>query len=416
MAKNQARAVTLLLFCGVAWAAGPFFHDAQATQNTDPNKETPAKKDVASEQTIRDLIKQLGDDVYDKREAADKRLEAIGEPAVPLLQKAAQENPDAEVRERAAALVKRLGNALFTQIRRFEGHAGGEAPWLTRVAVTPDGRLAVSVGTDALRCWDLATGKQDIVLERKGTYCWGFAISADGKRVIAGCAGKQAHVFDLTTGKRVQRFTNHKGAVWGVALTADGKQAISGGDDRTIRVWEVDSGKEIRTFKGVVDNIRCLALSTNGKLVATGHFTGDDQPAPVRVWDFATGTELRACHGHREAITSVAFSPDGKSLLSTSWDTTVRLWDVATGKELKCFEGHTNRAEYAAFTPDGKRIVSSGNAYDSTLRLWDVASGKQLLQTEVVPGGLWGVAVLPDGRHCVSAGGDSVVRLWQWKR
>ena len=42
------------------------------------------------EQTIRRLIEQLGDDSFDKREEADKRLAAIGEPALALLNRAFQ--------------------------------------------------------------------------------------------------------------------------------------------------------------------------------------------------------------------------------------------------------------------------------------------------------------------------------------
>ena len=52
--------------------------------------------------------------------------------------------------------------------------------WSTRAVVTPDGRQAVSCGTDALRCWDLATGR--LVLSFGGTAAdnWSVALSPDG--------------------------------------------------------------------------------------------------------------------------------------------------------------------------------------------------------------------------------------------
>jgi WD40 repeat protein len=394
---------------------GPSRPLAAAVQ--DAPKPLEGKKDTADEKTIRALIAQLADDAYEKREAADKRLAAIGEPALALLKKAAEDNQDAEVRSRAEILIKGISKGMFTQVRIYGQHQASSLPFASRVVVTPDGRRAVSVGGDALRCWDLATGNQPILFEeRNGPLCWGMAISADGTRVIAGSHDKQAYVFDLATGKKIRTFSTHNSSVWGVALTADGKQALSGGDDKALRVWDVDSGKELRSFEGVVDTIRCLALSPNGKLVVTGHFSGTNRPGTVRLWDYEKGKEIHTMIGHKKEVACVAFSPDGKNLLSTSFDGTVRLWDGATGQEIKRLEGHTNRVEYAAFTPDGKRVISCGNMQDPTLRIWDVASGKQLLESEPVREGYHCVAVLPDGRQCVSVGRDGIVRLWQWKK
>jgi WD40 repeat protein len=411
MHNRQPRARSLFLATRFA-LLGCFFL-ARGAPAQDTVKVVEAKKTSADE--MRALIAQLGNPSFSEREAADKRLASIGEPAWELLEAAILGAKDPEVRYRAGLLMQRIGKGMFSQTRRFEGHQGGNNPFVTRVVVTRDGRRAVSVGSDALRSWDLATGKQLATFdERKGAYCWGLALSADGTRVIAGCHGQQAHVFDVATGKKVRSLLGHTAPVWGVALSPDGKQALTGGGDTTVRVWDVDSGQQLRAFQGGVEEVRCL--DRFGTRVVTGHFSGNDQPGTVRLWDFESGKEIRAMHGHKESVTSVAFSPDGKTLVSASWDTTVRLWDVAGGKELWCLEGHSNRVEYAGFTPDGKRVVSCGNAANPSLRLWDVATGRQLFETDTVKGGFFCVAALPDGRHCVSAGGDGVIRLWQWKR
>ncbi len=396
---------------------GSFISSLDATQQKDPAKAAPDQKVHVDAEKIRDLIKQLGDDSFDQREAADKQLAAIGEPALEFLQKAVMDSTDPEVRERCAQLVRLIGSSLFVQVREFVGHKTPNQPWVSRLVVTPDGRQAISIGADALRCWDLDSGKPAGVFgERKGPYCWAMAISADGKKAIIGCGGKQAHFYDLQIQKRTFQYFEHTGAVWGVALSADGKQAISGAADKTIRVWDTATGNPIRSFQGVQDEIRCLALSPDGKTVAAGHFSGEGQPGTVRLWDLATGTEIRALNGHKMEIACVAFSPDGKMLASTSFDGSVRLWDIAAGKLLKTLVGHSNRVECAAFTPDGKRLVSCGSLGDRTLRLWDVASGKQLLESAALQGGFFCVAVLPDGKQCVSAGGDGVVRLWRWAK
>src|SRR5207302_10068817 len=62
--------------------------------------EAKSIKDAVDDKTIRALIAELGDESFVKREAAQKRLSAIGAAALPLLQTAAKESADAEVRER----------------------------------------------------------------------------------------------------------------------------------------------------------------------------------------------------------------------------------------------------------------------------------------------------------------------------
>jgi RNA polymerase sigma factor (sigma-70 family) len=377
-------------------------------------KTTPA---IPDEKAIRDLIKKLGDEEFSTREGATKRLEAIGEPALTLLRKAAKDDAEAEVRQNARLVVRAIERKQFGEERRFEGgHVGLDfGQWCTRVAVTPDGKQAVSGGLDALRLWDIKTGKQVRVIGKKNRGYWGLAISKNGKRVIAGGGDRIAHVFELGTGKVVQDLTGHTAEIWGAALSSDGKQAVTGGWDQSLRVWNVDTGKEVRQFEKVRGMVRCLALSPNGKRVAAGHFVQVNAPATVRLWDLETGKEIKAFEGHTQEVSSVAFSSDGKLLLSTSFDGTIRLWDVNTGKELKRFKDHT-RVEGAAITKDGKRVFSCAAEFKPTVRLWDVATGQQLFESEHVPLGLLSVAILPDDHHALTTGKDGAIRLWQWKK
>jgi WD40 repeat protein len=415
---SPPRASAVLLFGLGALGIGllAYHAGAHANQVNVPPKPAQAKPDAVNPQTIRDLIGQLGHNSFGKREAADKDLVAIGEPALELLRQAARKNTDTEVRLRAARVARAIETSLFREVRLFKGHAGGSFPWVTRVVVTPDGSQAVSAGFDALRSWDLASGQQILVFGKTAGSYWSLAISADGRRVIAGSTDKIAQVFDLKTGKLVQKLAGHTGAVWGAVLSADGKRAVTGAWDQSLRVWDVETGEQLGAFVGVREHVRCLALSPDGKWLAAGHFAVANGPGIVRVWNMKTGKEVRAFAGHTMEVSSVAFSGDGKTLLSSSFDKTVRLWDVDNGEELQRFEGHTERVEYAAFTPDGQRVVSCGNQLNPTVRLSDVASGKQLLETATVDAGFLSIAVLPDGRQCVTAGRDGIVRLWRWAR
>ena len=377
-----------------------------------------SKQEQTDDGTIAALIAQLGDDNFEKREDAGKRLLEIGEPGLALLEMAAEDPADPEIRYRAKNLVGAINNSLFVEVRRFEGKFGTRGQWANRVMVTRDGCFVVATSHAALRCWEIATGKEAQAFDWlcKGGFSWSLSLSHDDRYVLTGSEDRVARMLDFKTGKVVQQFVGHTGNIWGVALLPGGKQVISGALDQSLRVWDVKTGKETRAFHDVRDDVRGFAVSPDGKTIAASHLIDENGPGTLRLWDLATGKETRAMKGHTFPISSVSYSPDGKTLLTSGFDKLLRLWDAASGKELKVLKGHVGRVEFAAFTQDGKRIVSCGDQDDMTLRLWDVASGTQLLQSAPVGSGFTSVAVVPDSRQCVTTGKDGFVRLWEWKK
>jgi hypothetical protein len=88
------------------------------TLRGEPDKETEAQR-------IARLIQQLGDDEFEKREAASQALEAIGEPARAALRKAAASSDDAEVQKRAEKVIA----ALRVRAEKRGDIAGWEGTW-----------------------------------------------------------------------------------------------------------------------------------------------------------------------------------------------------------------------------------------------------------------------------------------------
>jgi hypothetical protein len=91
---------------------------------------------------IRRLIIQLGSEDFAQREAAAKRLQRIGKPALPHL-KAAQGSPDAEVASRARLLISRI------EIRPVPGpnpaHPGGFDRSSVRLSVDGNGNKITDI-------------------------------------------------------------------------------------------------------------------------------------------------------------------------------------------------------------------------------------------------------------------------------
>ena len=103
------------------------------------------------------LVAQLGNDNFNVREGASKRLEAIGEAALDALQKAAWETNDPEVRRRAEHLVTLLNAKRYQLLRSFCGHSRP----VRSIAFSPDGKRALSGSDDGtMLLWDVDTGKQ----------------------------------------------------------------------------------------------------------------------------------------------------------------------------------------------------------------------------------------------------------------
>jgi WD40 repeat protein len=327
-------------------------------------------------------------------------------------------------------------------IRTLEGHTD----WVCAVAVTPDGRRAVSASSDqTLRLWDLESGQTLRTLEGHADRVYAVAVTPDGRRAVSASGDRTLRLWDLETGKTLRTLEGHTDQVCTVALTPDGRLAVSGSVDQTLRLWDLETGQTIRTLEGHTDSVYAVAVTPDGRAVSAsggrtlwlwdlksgqtlrtlkGHtewvdavaVTPDGRRAvsgsedkTLRLWDLESGQTLRTLEGHTSIVRAVAVTPDGRHAVSASGDRTLRLWDLESGQTLRTFEGHTVEVSAVAVTSDGRRAVS---ASDRTLRLWDLESGQTLRTFEGHSDAVRAVAVTPDGRRAVSASSDQTLRLW----
>jgi RNA polymerase sigma factor (sigma-70 family) len=101
---------TAVGICGPAFLPGGAVAEAQAAPPIARDEAAPDSRDVER------LIKQLGGDEFEEREAATRALKKVGKPALKALGEAATENADAEVRTRAAALIVAIHDSLILSI------------------------------------------------------------------------------------------------------------------------------------------------------------------------------------------------------------------------------------------------------------------------------------------------------------
>jgi uncharacterized protein (TIGR03067 family) len=73
--------------------------------------------------SVTQLIEQLGSKSFEEREAAGKKLEAIGAPALDAVRQTAATAPDAEVKQRAARVGQRIADALAREeLKALQGN------------------------------------------------------------------------------------------------------------------------------------------------------------------------------------------------------------------------------------------------------------------------------------------------------
>jgi RNA polymerase sigma factor (sigma-70 family) len=295
--------------------------------------------------------------------------------------------------------------------------AGGR---FRRVAFSPDGKtLAAGDGNNAVRLWEMPSGKviQPAEPHDSGVHC--IALSPDGKTLAASTTFKTVYLWDMKTGKMLRRLEGHEQGVYPVTFSPDGKRVASGSRDGTARVWDVATGKELHKFSGYdaprddEEWVYGLSFSPDGKRLA-----GACRDGAVRVWDLGSGREVLRCGRHDGFAWGVAFSPDGKQLVSCG-DDAVLLWNAATGEQVRQMAPGA-RNEAVAFSPDG-RLIAAGSK-NGFVRLIDAESGQTLHMLKEHPNGDYRrrlvyrdgrtIAFSPDGRT-LAWGSWQVVQVWE---
>jgi len=295
--------------------------------------------------------------------------------------------------------------------------AGRESPALMRtlighgdivcaVAVTPDGRYAISGSWDCtLKVWDLHTGREVRTLAGHGSLVLAVAVTPDGRTAISASYGRTLKVWEMATGREVRTLEGHGSSVEAVAVTPDGQSVVSGSEDCTLKVWDLETGREVRTLAGHEDGVLAVAVTPDGRYAVSG-----SEDCTLKVWDLQTGREVRTLAGHGSSVEAVAVTPDGRYAISASWDRTLKVWELATGREVRTLAGHEYGVYAVAVTPDGRTAISA--SHDGTLKVWELATGREV-RTLAGHGSLvLAVAVTPDGRTAISASDDRTLKLW----
>lgn len=282
----------------------------------------------------------------------------------------------------------------------------GHTAFVTSVALSPDGKLALTGSADATaRLWNVKTGQELRRFSEHTNIIEGVAFSPDGKVALTGSHDKTARLWDVQTGQEVRRFSGHTAGIIHVAFSPDGKVVLTSSHDKTVRLWDVQTGQEVRAFIHL-DWVLMTAFSPDGQTILTG--CHDSQ---LRLWALReTGQEVRVVGGVSGGVSAVAFSPDGRYVLAGDGDGQVRFWDLRQpNAKPRLFIGHTSTVRGVAFSPDGKTVLTGSE--DTTVRLWNRQTGQEMRRIAGTSH-ITSIALSPDGQELLVGYFDSTARLW----
>lgn len=351
----------------------------------------------------RQLVAQGAELVNQRREAEDKRTEALLEGARAALTQGHVLEARAKLRAALEQGDAPLGRALWWRLRRnplLWSKEFGSLPY--GVSFSPDGRaVAVANQDGSVYLIDVET-RQLRVLRGHTDQVIAVAFAPVGERLASAGASGVIHLWDAQTGRELRKLTGHTAEVWVLSFAPGGKLLASGGGDKTVRVWNLESGAEPRVLAGHDGPVYAMGFSRNGELLASG---GVDKS--VRVWNVASAT-LRHKLEEVRPVYGVSFGA-GQLLASATGDA-VQLWDAAAGRRVRTLTGHAARVYGVSFGPKGKRLASG--SLDGTVRLWDGESGAELRRLHRGTAGALSLSISPQGHRLAVGSYDNTVRLW----
>ena len=228
------------------------------------------------------------------------------------------------------------------------------------------------------------------------------ALSPDGRQAVTGGLDGVARVWDTTTGRLATTLAGHSQEINTVRFSRDGTRILTGSEDGSARVWEVSSGKEvcaIRHERGVRD----AEFNPDGDRIVTASLDHIARVADSRTC--VTSVELK---GHRDGVARASFSGDGRRILTTGFDDITFIWDVATASVVATLR-HPG-ANFGLLSPDGSRAVTAG--LDGAPRLWNVETGAPVALLGGVELGGGRASFSPDGARVLVAGVQPAARVF----
>jgi serine/threonine protein kinase/WD40 repeat protein len=268
-------------------------------------------------------------------------------------------------------------------VRRATGKVEREIPAAgSQLLFSPDSKRIVVGGYQAVRLFEVETGREEPLRHNVKTAWASFAFTPDGRLLGAGSRGVDYLVWDISNDREVWKH-DVVTELGGIALSPDGTRVLTQEgtrlDSSRVCVWELPSGKRLAEVPApaTMFAIQKPQISADGRWLAVSNMsglteTGSDRENSLSVWSVPEGK--RVLHIPFEVLPGMyQISPDGRRLATSDVDGVVRLWDVERGEELFRWKAVERFIDRVQFTPDGEALVVAADM-ETELRVLDLSA------------------------------------------
>ncbi|GIH64858.1 WD40 repeat domain-containing protein [Microbispora siamensis] len=224
-----------------------------------------------------------------------------------------------------------------TDIAALKGQEG----WVTSIALTPDGKVALTgISGGSVIVWDLTDPRHPVkvasIVGDVLNQVEEVALSEDGRTAVAGTENGDVTLWDLTRKShpvRLSALRAAKSRVSGLAMSADGRTLVTAAGGSGI-VWDVaDQARPVRlaTLDRPGSTIEGVALSADGRTALVGGLTDVDRRNGAHVWDLSTPARpvhLATLPARMSEVYNVALAADGKTAMTSGFGGLTMLWDL----------------------------------------------------------------------------------------
>jgi WD40 repeat protein len=221
------------------------------------------------------------------------------------------------------------------------------APSVYRIAVpvmalafAPGGREIAVGGYNEVTFWNIANGELVRRIQHLPQRIQAVAFSQDGKSLLVaggtpGEYGELARV-DLLSGERAKVLDTFNDIVLAAAFSADGRRVVAGCADGSVRVYEWESGRRAWLSKVHSDWVTSVSFSPDGRFVASA-----SKDMTVKVYEAPTGTLYTTYNGHNRQIGqyagqapvyAVQFASDSGLAYSAGGGRWIQIWSPVQAK------------------------------------------------------------------------------------
>jgi WD40 repeat protein len=267
------------------------------------------------------------------------------------------------------------------------------------VAVTTTGKM-ISVANDGqVKVWDLSNGNLIHAISGHRDQVTCVAVTPDGKTAVSGSKDKTLKLWDIGTGGEIRTFsTNHP--VEAVIISPDGRKIIAAAGP--LYIWDLDTNAMPSEYPSFA--ARSLAMDNSGRFVY-----GANIYDVLLILDLEQNSIQTIPYGTDSWPTAVAVTPNGDYLFGGGDDGTIKAFPRKPELQSWYMSGHTDRRVRAiAILPDGRGLVSAEKG--EPLSLWDLERRQMRLLPSL--GNITAIAVTQDSRYAVTGSESGSLQVW----